>query len=274
MLREVGLDLGEIGEDDLRGLARRRGAKVGGEVGDRGVGLVADAAHHRHRAGGDGAGDGLVVEGPEVLDAATAAGDDQHVDAGSAGGGDGGADLRRRRIALDQGRKDVHGHVGRAPRQGGEDVAQRGRLGRGDDADAARQARQGALAFGREQAFALELFAQAGKGLVETAEAGAAQGLHVQLVVAARFEQGDQGLGLDLLAVLETPGNQLGTAAEHDAAHLGRLVLQREVDMAGRGAGQIGYLAGHPQQREAFLEGLAREAVEEGNAEDLRRHGG
>jgi hypothetical protein len=49
------------------------------------------------------------------------------------------------------------------------------RPGAGDDADAARKARQGALARG-EQAFALQSFLQLHEGGVEVAHAGAADG--------------------------------------------------------------------------------------------------
>ncbi len=56
-------------------------AMVGGEVDERRVGLVADAGDHRDAARGDGAHHDLLVEAPEVLDGAAAAGDDQQIGA-------------------------------------------------------------------------------------------------------------------------------------------------------------------------------------------------
>ena len=50
---------------------------VGGEVGERDVDLVADAADHRHRLRDDRAHDPLVVERPEVLHRAAAPRDDR-----------------------------------------------------------------------------------------------------------------------------------------------------------------------------------------------------
>ena len=64
----------------LRGVGRRRGPQVGDEVGDREVGLVADAGDDGHARGHDGARDGLLVERPQVFDAAAASRDDDHVD--------------------------------------------------------------------------------------------------------------------------------------------------------------------------------------------------
>ncbi len=57
----------------------RRCALVGDEVGDRDVGLVADAADDRNAARVDRARDGFLVERHQVLERAAAAGEDQHV---------------------------------------------------------------------------------------------------------------------------------------------------------------------------------------------------
>src|SRR5918997_775607 len=85
------------------------GAAVGGEVDQRGVRLVPDRADQRDRALGGGAHHGLLVEGHEVLEAAAAARDDQHVGAWHgaeavarkrAKSTDGGGDRLRRARAL------------------------------------------------------------------------------------------------------------------------------------------------------------------------------
>ena len=66
--------------DQLGSGGRRGCAQVGDEIGDAEIGLVPHPADHRHRAGGDGAGQGLVVEGPQILDRAAAAHQQDDVD--------------------------------------------------------------------------------------------------------------------------------------------------------------------------------------------------
>ena len=61
------------------GLGRRRRARVGGEVDQRPVGLVADRGDQRDGALGRRAHHDLLVEAPQVLEAAAAARHDQHV---------------------------------------------------------------------------------------------------------------------------------------------------------------------------------------------------
>ena len=74
---EVGVDLGDEGRfirsEELCGGGRCVGGKVGGEVGERGVSFVADAGEDEVFAGGDSADERLVVEGGEVITAATTA---------------------------------------------------------------------------------------------------------------------------------------------------------------------------------------------------------
>ena len=55
--------------DELGRRRRCRRTAIGDEVGDREVGFVADAAHHRERAGVDRARHCFLVEGPQVLEA-------------------------------------------------------------------------------------------------------------------------------------------------------------------------------------------------------------
>ena len=66
-----------VGHDDLGRGGRRGRADIGGEVGQRHVDLVADAAHDRQRVRDDRADDPLVVERPQVLERAAAAGEDR-----------------------------------------------------------------------------------------------------------------------------------------------------------------------------------------------------
>ena len=78
---EPGAELGEVGDDEPAGDRGRRGAHVGDQVEQRRVLLVADRADHRHAASRDGADEPLVGEGQQILEAAAAAGDDDHVGA-------------------------------------------------------------------------------------------------------------------------------------------------------------------------------------------------
>ena len=73
---EVAEQAGPVRRGVFGGGARGRLAAIGDKVGDGEVDLVSDARHHRERTGGDGAGENFLVESPEILDAAAAAGDD------------------------------------------------------------------------------------------------------------------------------------------------------------------------------------------------------
>ena len=117
------------GHRHLGGGGRRRRAAVGGEVDQRGVGLVADGGDQRDAALGGGADDDLLVEAPEVLEAAAAARDDEHVGprhraAGADGveAADGGGDLGGAALALHGHRPEQHA-AREALAQAVEDVA-------------------------------------------------------------------------------------------------------------------------------------------------------
>jgi hypothetical protein len=140
------VELDEAGAGQLGGGGGGGGAQVGGEVGDAHVGLVADAHHHRQRAGADGAGDGFAVEGGEVFEAAAAAHQEQHIGAVTGGAAasppDGRGDLGRRAVALHWRGVEGDRHVGRPAGERRGDVAPGGGLGRADHRDAARKTRQ------------------------------------------------------------------------------------------------------------------------------------
>ena len=130
----------------LGGGGRGRRAQVGDEVGDREVGLVPDGGDHRHAAGDDGARHRLLVEGPEILQRATAARDDDDVDvvdrlqAPQRRG-----DRQRRALSLHGRGRDQNRQ--RKPTVGDpDDVAHDRPLRRGHDAEPARQKRQRPLA--------------------------------------------------------------------------------------------------------------------------------
>jgi hypothetical protein len=75
---EPGEQRGPFGCRQLGGRGGRRRTLIGGKVGDREVCLMTDAADHRQRTGADRPRHSLVVESPEVFDAAATPTDDQH----------------------------------------------------------------------------------------------------------------------------------------------------------------------------------------------------
>jgi hypothetical protein len=98
--------------------------------------------------------------------------------------------------------------------------------------------------------------------------------LDEQLVVAARLVQADAPAHQKLLARDRAQIEQPVAGAEHRRAHLGVLVLEREIPVPGRRAGKIRELALHPHQRQMGFEQLARAAIQRRNAEHLPSRGG
>ena len=176
-----------VGADLLGGGRGGRRAHVGGEVGDGHVDLVAHAGHHRDRAGADGAGHGLVVEGPQILQGAAAAHQQEDVAVTAfAGAPQGAHDRRRGGLAL-------HGHRVQqdfaqrvAPAQDRQHVPDRGPGGRGDHAAASRPGGRLALDRRVEQALAGQLALELLEGPLQGAVAGVLQVLGDELEIAAR----------------------------------------------------------------------------------------
>ena len=253
----------------FRGGGRGRRAHVGGEVGDREVGFVADAHHDRDRRGANRPRHPLVVERPQVFDAAAAAAQDEHVALGAASRSrERGDDFGRCPFALHRRRVDDHRDRRVAAPQRRQHVAQRRRSARGDHADRARVGGQRPFRRRIEQALALELVAQTEESLEERAEARRPHELDVQLEIAARLVKRHERAHLDLHPVARLPVEQHPAAAEHDAAHLRAAVLQREIEVTRAGLHEIGDLAGDPGERQAVLEEIAHAAVERGDGQN------
>ncbi len=123
---ETSAQHGQFGCRQLGGRGGRRRAPVGGEVGNREVGFMPDAADYRQRAGTDRPRHGLVVERPEVFDAAATASDDQHLAvAALAGTADGCGDLYGGGVALHRCRVKHDADLAGAPSERAQDIAQR-----------------------------------------------------------------------------------------------------------------------------------------------------
>jgi hypothetical protein len=218
----------------------RRRPLIGGKVGNREVGFVTDAADHRQRTGADRPRHGLVVECPEVFDAAATAADDQHFAFPTlAGIANGFGDLRGRPCHPAPASGRGRCHLAGAASERAQDVAQRRRLQRGDDADAAWKRRQGALA-ALSNSPSRRAFLEAKELFVEVADAGPTRRFDVELEIPACLVERDQHARLDVLAILQSPAEQLRAAAEHDAAHLRGAVLERKVDMPGSRMAEVG----------------------------------
>ena len=78
--------LGGVGDDQLGGGRGRRCAHVGGEIGDGEVDFMPDAAHDGNRGCDDGPRQALIVECPQILERAAAAGEDEDVAFGAPAG--------------------------------------------------------------------------------------------------------------------------------------------------------------------------------------------
>jgi len=271
-LAQVALHGGRVGHQQL---GRRRGrgrAQVGGEVGDGEVDLVAHRAHHRHRAGGHGARDRLVVEGHQVLQRAAAAGQQQRVVAAAGGGlAQHRHDRRRRLAALHRHRQHLHLHQRPAPRQHAQHVAHRGAGGRGDHAEAAHVAGQGTLARGIEQALGVEPGLQLLELPAQRALAGRLHVLGHQLELAAWLVQADAGAHQHLHAVGGPEAQPAAPGLEHRAAHLRGAVLQGEVQVPRGRPRDVGQLALHPHQRQRVLQQPTHQPVERAGGEDVAR---
>jgi hypothetical protein len=201
--------------------------------------------------GHNGPHDALVVERPEVLQAAAAAGQDR--DLGGVAAAPLGAalldppfeaaeradDAGRRLVALDLA-GDEHDLGQRpAPRQDVADIAPDDAGRAGDDGDRGRPGRERPLARRVEQAFLGELRLERLESERQIAEARRLDGLDVELEGALRLEQVDPPVNDDPEAGLGLERRSHPLVAEPDALERAAVVLEAEVRVA-RGAD------GHP----------------------------
>ena len=106
---------------------RCRRPYVGDKVRDSEVDFMPDGADDRQRTVCNSPGKLFIVKGPEVLQRAPAAANNQHVAlVASHGGRKGAYEFGRRRVALHCGRVDDHGYRGEATAQYAQDVANGG----------------------------------------------------------------------------------------------------------------------------------------------------
>ena len=179
-------------------------------------------------------------------------------------GGDGARGLR----ALHDGGVDEQVERGVAAADDGDDVADDGAGGRGNDADAAGEGRQGALAGGVEEAFGEQAGLELLEGELEGAGAARLEGFGDELELAAGLVDGDAAADEDGEAVGGAKAKELGLAAEEDDGELGVGVLEGEVDVAGGGGAAVGDLAFDPEIGMGGLDLLADAGDEGGDGPD------
>ena len=250
-------------DDQLRGGRRCRRAQVGDEIGDREIRLVPHRRDDRDGGGGDRPRDHLLVESPEVLHRAAAAADDEHVDVAPPGQlRDRRRDLRTRPLALDAHRVEEHPHVGEAPAEHGDDVADH-RAGRaGHDADGARQRGQRPLARRVEKPLLLQLLLELLEGQLQRPLAPGFEFVDDELVLAPLGVEADPARGQRREPVARLEAEVLRRGAEKDRGDLPPVVLERKIGVARAVDLPVGDLALDPDARKRLLEQLARGAVE------------
>ena len=240
----------EVGATVCGGGCRRRCAQVGGKVGQRHVGFVANTADDGDGARGNGADEVGVVVRPQVFEAAAAADEQQRVAfAAAVGSLDLPDELRRCLFALDERGVDDDADQRVAAAQGGEGIVDGGAARAGDDADLSRRGRDGALARGIETTFGGEHVAAAFEFGFERADARRFNLVEDELVVAARLIEGGAAMHAHREAVGQFARRQaeaVAVALEQRAGDLRRIILEGEVKMAGGGAAQIADFAFDP----------------------------
>gem|GEM_PF-3985206 len=214
---------------------------------------MADAGDDRGLTGGDGAGHRFIVEGPEVLHGAAAAGRDDDVDAGAVQQLQSRRDLRRSFHTLDQGRAQDDFRHGPAAPQDVADVLERGRSRGRHDPDAFRVDRQRFLPRRVEQPLFGEFLLQLLEGEVQGTEAVGLEVGEVHLVLAAGLIDRDGTEGDDLHAVLRPELQADGAAPEHDGLQSGLVVLQGHVEVSGPRLGEVGDLTGDEDVPQAVV---------------------
>ena len=152
-------------------------------------------------------------------------------------------------------------------------VAHRRAGGGGDHPDAPRQRGEGELVRGIEQAFRAEPALQRIERAPQRPGARLLHVLHDELELAALGVEADLRMGEHLHAVVRRESQRSVVHAEHRAPHLAALVLEREVDVPGARAREVGDLALDPDGRERLLENRTGVEVEARHRVDVAGEG-
>src|SRR5262245_18683834 len=223
----------------LRGRRRGRRAIVGDDVENSPVGLVSDGRDQRDRARGGRARYALLVEAPQIFEAAAAPRDDDEIGARDEAAVEGveaehgGGGFERTGLALHPDRPNQN-VAGKAVGEAMKDVADHSTRRRSDDADDAGQEGQPLLARLEEQALGGEHLLALFEQRHERAGAGGLERIDDDLIFrpvgisgdAASDDDFEPGLGLEFEPLVGAPPDH----------RLDRcpVVLKREVAMAAR----------------------------------------
>ena len=181
---------------------------------------------------------------------------------------DAAADLLHRAFALHQRGEEPDVQAGKAARENLDHVGDGGAARRGDDADAARKARQRPLALRREQSLGGQFLLELLEGQLQRAQALRLQHFHQQLVFAAGFVDIDAAARQHGQAVLRLEFPVAVGRAEGHALHLRVAFLEGEVVVAAGGQLEAGDFARHPDVGELGVEHGADGGVQFADGED------
>jgi hypothetical protein len=133
--------VGTIGRDLHRGIGRRESPAIRRQIGERHIDLMPHAADKRDRRGGHGPHEHLLVEGPQVFQAAATPHERDHIDPWLDAGGrrEGGSEFVGRAGTLHP--RGHHDHLAGSPagKQRLEEVGNGGAGGAGDHGDPLRE---------------------------------------------------------------------------------------------------------------------------------------
>jgi hypothetical protein len=125
----------------------------------------------------------------------------------------------------------------------GDDVADDGSSGRGDDADGAGKGWEQAFTGGVEETFAEKAGFELFEGELECSGTERVEGFGDELELAARLVDGDASFDEDGQAVSWAETEEGGLAAEKNDGELGVAVFEGEVEVAGGSEATVGNLA-------------------------------
>ncbi len=149
-----------------------------------------------------------------------------------------------------------------------EEVANDGPGARGDDADGFWEGGERALAFGVEEAFGFEAFLELFEGELERSGADRLHGFGDELHLSALLIDADATANEDVEAVFRAEAEEQGLTAEEDNGELRVSVLEREINVAGRGGTVVGDFAFNPDIAILLLDQLADLGDELANGPD------
>ena len=268
---ELVAQLGEVRDDEPCGGRRRRRADVGGEVAQRRVLLVPDGGDERHGAVGDRPHDALVGEREQILEAAAAAREHDHVGAARAEVADRGRDRRGRARALHVRLRDEHVRGRETLHDVGEHVPLGRRVVAGDEPDQPREAGERPLVGVVEQPLRGELRLQPLERGEVSAEAEALDRQRLEPQLAALLVELGPAEDVHALALGEPELERVELAAWHldrQRRSVLRVLEREEHRRPPLLAAQLGHLAFDPERRQ--LVQVARDAaVERADGVDL-----